>query len=316
MIRFATISPCFNEELILEDSASRLNVLFDHLIERQKITEDSKIIFVNDGSSDTTWSIIRNLHQKNPRICGIDLAHNVGHQNAIMAGMLSTTVLADAVVTIDADLQDDLDAIEHMIDAHLNGAEIVYGIKVCREADSWIKRNSAQLFYKVMNSMGVQTIYNHADFRLMSQKAIRILSQYQEKNLYLRGLIPTIGLQTASVDDYISPRKAGESKYTLRKMIRLASDGVTSFSTRPIELIFSVGVGMLLVAIAMFCYVLGSLVLNHYTAGWASIMMSLWFIGAIVTISIGVVGTYIGKIYIEVKQRPLYVVNETIGIED
>lgn len=316
MIKFATISPCFNEELVLEDSASRLNVLFEHLIEKRKITEDSKIIFVNDGSNDFTWSIIKNLHQRNPRICGIDLAHNVGHQNAIMAGMLSTNTWADAVVTIDADLQDDVDAIERMIDAHLNGAEIVYGIKVSREADSWFKRTSAQLFYKVMNKMGVQTIYNHADFRLMSQKAIRILSQYPERNLYLRGLIPTIGLQAASVDDYISPRKAGESKYTLRKMIRLASDGITSFSTRPIELIFSVGIGMFLVAVAMFFYVLGSLFFKHYTAGWASIMMSLWFIGAIVTLSIGVVGTYIGKIYIEVKQRPLYVVNETIGIED
>lgn len=312
MIKFAIVSPCYNEEAVLVESARRLSALFDGLIVKGKIAEDSFVLYVNDGSKDRTWEIITQLHSENRYIRGINLAHNVGHQNAIMAGMMTARHHVDAIVTIDADLQDDLDAIEKMIDLHEEGNDIVYGVKVSRQADSWAKKTSAQMFYKLQESMGVKSVYNHADFRFMSKRALDALAEFPERNLYLRGMIPMIGFKTTTVDDIISPRLAGESKYTLQKMLRLASDGITSFSTKPIEMIITAGVVMLLIALAMFMYVIVSIVMNHYTAGWASLMMSLWFIGAVVTLAIGIVGTYIGKIYIEVKQRPLYIIADEL----
>lgn len=312
MIKFAIVSPCYNEEAVLVESARRLSALFDGLIAKGKIAEDSFVLYVNDGSKDRTWEIITQLHSENRYIRGINLAHNVGHQNAIMAGMMTARHHVDAIVTIDADLQDDLDAIEKMIDLHEEGNDIVYGVKVSRQADSWAKKTSAQMFYKLQESMGVKSVYNHADFRFMSKRALDALAEFPERNLYLRGMIPMIGFKTTTVNDIISPRLAGESKYTLQKMLRLASDGITSFSTKPIEMIITAGVVMLLIALAMFMYVIVSIVMNHYTAGWASLMMSLWFIGAVVTLAIGIVGTYIGKIYIEVKQRPLYIIADEL----
>lgn len=312
MIRLGIVSPCYNEELVLHDSAARLSAILDSLIGKGKISEDSFVLYVNDGSSDSTWQIIKELHTTNKYICGLNLAHNVGHQNAIMAGMMKARHCADGVVTIDADLQDDLNAIEQMIDKHAAGSDIVYGVKVSRQADSWAKKTSAQMFYRLQESMGVKSVYNHADFRFMSKRALDALAEYPERNLYLRGMIPMIGFQTSTVDDVLSPRMAGESKYTLQKMLRLASDGITSFSTKPIELIITAGIIMMLIALCMFVYVIVSVVTNHYTAGWASIMMSLWFIGAIVTLAVGVVGTYIGKIYIEVKHRPLYIIESEL----
>ena len=312
MIKLAIVSPCYNEELVLRESSQRLTALLNRLAESQKITPDSFILYVNDGSKDRTWEIIRELHQGNAMVCGLNLAHNVGHQNAIMAGMMTARTLADAVVTIDADLQDDLQAIEKMVDLHAEGNEVVYGVKVNREADSWKKKTSAEMYYKLLNFMGAKTVYNHADFRFLSKRVLDALAEYPERNLYLRGMIPLIGFKSATVDDVLSPRLAGESKYTLRKMVRLASDGITSFSTRPIEMIIYVGIFMLFIAVCMFFYVIGSIICNHYTAGWASLMMSLWFIGAVVTLAIGVVGTYIGKVYVEVKHRPLYNVCEKL----
>lgn len=312
MIKFAIVSPCYNEEDVLHESAAQLTRLFDDLKQKGKISADSFVLYVNDGSKDKTWSIIEELHRQNPIICGLNLAHNVGHQNAIMAGMMTARHHADAIVTIDADLQDDLKAIEQMIDKHAEGADIVYGVKVSRTADSWTKKTSAQMFYKLLESMGVKTIYNHADFRFMSKRALDALAEFPERNLYLRGMIPMIGFQTATVDDVLSPRLAGESKYTLRKMLRLASDGITSFSTRPIELIITLGSLMMLIAFCILCYVLGSLIMGHYVDGWASLMLSIWFIGAVLTLAIGIVGTYIGKIYLEVKHRPLYTVADEL----
>lgn len=308
MIKLAIVSPCYNEEAILHDSASRLTGLFADLQKKGKISTESFVLYVNDGSRDSTWQIIEELHKENPRICGLNLAHNVGHQNAIMAGMMTARHYADAIVTIDADLQDDINAIEQMIDRHAEGSDIVYGVKVSRTADSWAKKTSAQMFYKLLKVMGVNTVYNHADFRFMSKRALDALAEFPERNLYLRGMIPLIGFQTSTVDDVISPRLAGESKYTLKKMLRLASDGITSFSTRPIEMIISIGMIMMFIAFCMLCYVLGSLIIHHYSDGWASLMLSVWFIGAVLTLAIGIVGIYIGKIYVEVKRRPLYTV--------
>lgn len=312
MIKLAIVSPCYNEELVLKESAERLTELLSRLADNQKITHDSFVLYVNDGSKDRTWEIISELHQANPFIYGLNLAHNVGHQNAIMAGMMTARNLADAVVTIDADLQDDLQAIEKMVDLHAEGNEVVYGVKINREADSWKKKTSAEMYYKLLNFMGAKTVYNHADFRFLSKRVLDSLAEYPERNLYLRGMIPLIGFKSATVDDVLSPRLAGESKYTLSKMVRLASDGITSFSTRPIEMILYVGIFMLFIAICMFFYVIGSIICNHYTAGWASLMMSLWFIGAVVTLAIGIVGTYIGKVYIEVKHRPLYIISDKL----
>lgn len=312
MIRFAIVSPCYNEEAVLHESASRLSALFEDLIAKQKISSDSFILYVNDGSRDKTWSIIQELHSSNKFICGLNLAHNVGHQNAIMAGMMTAKDYADAVVTVDADLQDDINAIEEMIDKYNAGNDIVYGVKISREGDSLAKRSSAMLFYKIQQSMGVKAIYNHADFRLLSKRALQELSLYKERNLYLRGLMPMMGFPSATVDDVISPRMAGSSKYTLSKMLRLATDGITSFSTKPISLIIGLGAIGMLISFLMLIYVLISWISGHVVPGWSSIMLSVWFIGSALLLSIGIVGEYIGKIYIEVKHRPLYTIEEVL----
>lgn len=312
MIKLIIVSPCYNEESVLEQASERITAYIGELAEKGKISKDSKVLYVNDGSEDSTWQIISHLHESNPMVMGLNLSHNVGHQNAIMAGMMEARKMCDAIVTMDCDLQDDINAIEKMIDQNAEGSDIVYGVKVSRKSDSWKKRTSAQMFYKMLECMGVKTVYNHADFRFMSRKALDALAEFPERNLYLRGLVPLLGFQTSTVEDVLSPRLAGESKYTLRKMLRLASDGITSFSTRPIELIISAGLIMLFVAFCMLCYVIGSLILGHYTSGWASIMISIWFIGSVLTLAIGVVGMYIGKIYTESKRRPLYIIQDRL----
>ena len=314
MIRLAIVSPCYNEEAVLQESAARLSALFNDLIAKKKISEDSFVLYVNDGSRDQTWPIIQSLHNINKFICGLNLTHNVGHQNAIMAGMMTARHHADAVVTIDADLQDDIMAIEQMVDKHEAGSDIVYGVKISREGDSFIKRSTALLFYRIQSSMGVKAVYNHADFRLLSKRALDELSLYRERNLYLRGLMPMMGFPSDTVDDVISPRFAGSSKYTLSKMLRLATDGITSFSTKPITLIIGLGAVGMCFSLLMLVYVLVSWISGHVVPGWSSIMLSVWFIGSALILSIGVVGEYIGKIYIEVKQRPLYTVEEVLGL--
>lgn len=312
MIKLAIVSPCYNEEAVLKDAASRMATIFQDLTAKGKITTDSFLLYVNDGSEDKTWEVICQLAQKYSFVKGINLAHNAGHQNAIMAGMMVARHEADAVITMDCDLQDDLYAIEKMLDKNAQGVDIVYGVKVDRHADSWKKKTSAQLFYNMLSWFGVKVVYNHADFRFLSKRVLDALSEFPERNLYLRGMIPLIGYKSDTVDDVLSPRLAGDSKYTLRKMLRLATDGVTSFSTRPIELIIYIGLLMLFVAFIMFLYVSISLITGHYTDGWASLMMSLWAIGAIVTLSVGIAGLYIGKIYIEVKRRPLYTIESRV----
>ncbi len=312
MIKLAIVSPCYNEEEVLESSVTRLTALYRQLIQEQKISEDSFFLFVNDGSRDKTWDIICRLHKENKFVHGVNLAHNVGHQSAIMAGMMTAKDRADAAITIDADLQDDLAAIPQMIDDYAKGYDIVYGVKVSRTADPLMKRLSAQAFYKMQSKMGVKSIYNHADFRFMSRRALEMLSQYKEKNLYLRGIIPTIGLSTTTVDDTISERTAGASKYTLSKMLNLALDGITSFSVKPIYGIIYLGLLFILICLGIGVYVIHALVAGTAVPGWASVILSIWLIGGLNLISIGVVGVYIGKIYKEVKNRPLYNIQEIL----
>ena len=312
MIRLATVSPCYNEEEVLRHSVERLTALFERMIAEKLISSDSMMVFVNDGSRDRTWEIIRELHAENKFVRGINMSRNVGHQNAIMAGMMTAREWADAVITLDADLQDDIECIPKMVKDFEAGNDIVYGVKVSREADPFMKKLTAQTFYKLQSSMGVESIYNHADFRLMSRKALDMLSTYKEHNLYLRGLIPMIGLQHTTVDDVISERFAGQSKYTLKKMLRLALNGITAFSVRPLFLIYNIGILFLAIAFCIGCYVVYSLVVGTAVQGWASLILSIYLVGGFILISMGIMGTYIGQIYTEVKRRPLYHVAEIL----
>ena len=313
MIRLATVSPCYNEEEVLRHSAEQLTTLFERMIAEGLISKDSMIVFVNDGSRDRTWEIIRELHAENKYVRGINMSRNVGHQNAIMAGMMTAREWADAVVTLDADLQDDIECIPQMVRDFEAGNDIVYGVKVSREADSFMKKFTAQSFYKLQNSMGVESVYNHADFRLMSRRALDMLSTYKEHNLYLRGLIPMIGLKHTTVDDVISERFAGQSKYTLHKMLRLALNGITAFSVRPLFLIYNIGILFLIVAFMIGIYVTYSLVVGHVVQGWASLILSIWLVGGFILIAMGIMGTYIGQIYSETKRRPLYHIQEILS---
>lgn len=312
MIRLAIVCPCYNEEAVIEKSAIRLRVLLDQMADDGKITDDSFVLMVNDGSRDHTWDIIKQLHKTDTRYKGIDLAHNAGHQKAIMAGMMTAIKEADAVVTIDVDLQDDINAIAKMVDAYAEGYDVVYGVKVSRQADPALKRMTAVAFYKLQKALGVETVYNHADFRFMSRRVVEELSRYGERNLYLRGIIPLIGFKSTTVDDAISEREAGESKYTLSKMLTLALNGITSFSVKPIYSILTTGLIFVLVSIGIGIYVIASLISGTAEHGWASLMLSIWFTGGIILFAIGIVGLYIGRIYIEVKQRPLYHIREEL----
>ena len=315
MVKLAIVSPCYNEEEVLGESASRLGKLLDSMVAEGRISPASFMLFVNDGSRDRTWEIISQLHGADKRVRGLNLACNVGHQAAIMAGMMAAKDWADAVITIDADLQDDLRAIPKMVDDYARGYDIVYGVKVQRTADPLLKRLSAVAFYKLQAKMGVESVFNHADFRLMSRRALQMLSGYKESNLYLRGLIPLIGLDSTTVDDVISERRAGHSKYTLAKMLALALDGITSFSVKPIYCILWLGVAFLLISLAIGIYVVHAIMAGTAVPGWSSLILSVWFVGGMVLVSIGVVGAYIGKIYKEVKRRPLYNIKEVLGGE-
>ena len=313
MIRLATVSPCYNEEDVLRHSVEQLTALFERMIAEGLVSKDSIMVFVNDGSRDRTWEIIRELHSENRFVRGINMSRNVGHQNAIMAGMMTAREWADAVITLDADLQDDIECIPQMVRDFEAGNDIVYGVKVSRKADSFMKRMTAQGFYKFQSSMGVESVYNHADFRLMSRRALDMLSTYKEHNLYLRGLIPLIGLRHTTVDDRIGERFAGKSKYTFGKMMHLAMNGITAFSVRPLFAIYNIGMLFLIIGFLIGIYVVWSLIVGHVVQGWASLMLSVWIVGGFILISMGIVGTYIAQIYTEVKRRPLYHIQEILS---
>lgn len=310
------VSPCYNEEAILRYSADTLTNFLKRVIALGKIAPSSRILYVNDGSQDRTWLLIEELHKGNSFIEGLSLAKNVGSELAVMAGMMAARERADVVVTIDADLQDDVEAIEEMINHYLEGCDIVYGVKTSREADPWLKRITAEGFYRLQQNMGINVIFNHTNFRLMSKRALEALSEYSERNLYLRGIIPQLGFRSAEVEDVIRERMAGESKYNYTKLLLLAVDGITSFSTKPISFIVGMGLFSLLISIVMAIYVLVSYVEHLSVPGWASLMLSLWFIGSMLLLSIGVVGQYIGKIYIEVKARPRYHIDQYLKHHD
>lgn len=310
------VSPCYNEEAILRYSADTLTSFLKRVIALGKIAPSSRILYVNDGSRDRTWSLIEELHKDNSFVEGLSLAKNVGSELAVMAGMMAARERADVVVTIDADLQDDVEAIEEMINHYLAGCDIVYGVKTSREADPWLKRITAEGFYRLQQNMGINVIFNHTNFRLMSKRALEALSEYSERNLYLRGIIPQLGFRSAEVEDVIRERTAGESKYNYTKLLLLAVDGITSFSTKPISFIVGMGLFSLLISIVMAIYVLVSYVEHLSVPGWASLMLSLWFIGSMLLLSIGVVGQYIGKIYIEVKARPRYHIDQYLKHHD
>ena len=313
MIRLAIVCPCYNEEAVIDSSAEKLRELISKLSDDGKITNDSFVLFVNDGSRDRTWELIKALHTADPvHFKGVDLAHNAGHQKAILAGMLTAVETADAVVTIDVDLQDDIEAIVKMVDAYEQGYDVVYGVKVSRKADPAMKRLTAVAFYKLQRKLGVETGYNHADFRFMSRRVVEELARYEERNLFLRGIIPLIGFRSTTVDDVISERQAGESKYTMSKMLTLALNGITSFSVKPIYRILSTGLVFVFVAIGIGIYVMWSLFTGAAEHGWAWLMLSVWFVGGMILLAIGMVGLYVGRIFIEVKRRPMYHISEKL----
>lgn len=310
--RLAIVVPCYNEEAVLTETNTRLTGLLQDLSDKSKITPDSFIVYVNDGSKDQTWSLICQLQQQDSHVRGVKLAHNAGHQNALMAGLESFKADADAIVTIDADLQDDVNAISAMVDAYLEGSDIVYGVRKERTTDTVFKRTTALAFYKLMAVMGTDTVYNHADYRLMSRRAVEALCEYPERNLFLRGLVPLLGFTTKNVFYDRAERFAGESKYPFSKMLAFAIDGITSFSIKPITIIFITGIlcffiGVIMLAWGLYSYFKGSVV-----PGWTSLIVSLWLIGGVVITSLGVIGQYIGKIYIEVKHRPRYHIEKIV----
>lgn len=313
MDRLAIVVPCYNEEEVLKIASKVLRGVLDDLIRKGKISENSFILFVNDGSKDRTWELIEEEHALYPsQVCGVKLAGNVGHQFALTAGLLTAMDVSDVTISIDADLQDDVAVIEEMIDKFHDGCDIVYGVRKERKTDTFFKRTTAQAFYKLMALMGVKTVYNHADYRLMSKRAVEEFSKYKETNLFLRGMIPLMGYRTDSVYYDRKERVAGESKYPLKKMISLAFNGISSFSVKPISLIL--GVGMLIILISLFAavYALISYFTGHVVQGWTSLILSIWFLGGMQLLAIGLVGQYIGKIYIEVKGRPRYNIEKVL----
>ncbi|MGN0428510.1 MAG: glycosyltransferase family 2 protein [Acetatifactor sp.] len=313
MDKLGIVVPCYNEEEVLEIASKALREVLTDLISKQKIAEDSFILFVNDGSKDRTWELIEEEHKKYPvSVLGLKLAGNVGHQFALTAGLITAKDMCDVTVSIDADLQDDVNVIEEMIDKFHAGNDIVYGVRKERKTDTFFKRVTAQGFYKLMSLMGVKTIYNHADFRLMSRRAVEQFSKYKETNLFLRGMMPLIGYQTDCVYYDRLERVAGESKYPLKKMLALAFNGISSFSVKPITMVTGLGVFILIASLCAAVYALISYFMGHVVPGWTSLILSIWFLGGVQLLSIGLVGQYIGKIYMEVKQRPRYNIEKVL----
>lgn len=310
------VIPCYNEQEVLGETSSQLKTIMLSMIERGKISKSSKIAFVNDGSKDSTWEIINGLCDSDPIFAGINLSRNRGHQNALLAGLMTAKEHADAAISLDADLQDDVDVIEQMVDNFLAGDDVVYGVRSSRKTDTFFKRFTAESFYKFMKLMGVEVVYNHADYRLMSKRALEGLSEFDEVNLFLRGIVPQIGYKNSTVEYERKERFAGESKYPLKKMLSFAFEGITSFSVRPLKLATTLGIMSLIVCIAMLGYCLVSKITGHAVAGWASIGASVWAIGGLQLFMLGVIGEYIGKIYLETKNRPKYIIESVKLNED
>lgn len=306
----AFIIPCYNETDVLPLTIRTLQSLLMQWKEERLIAHDSFVLFVDDGSKDATWTCITEIHGQDDQFHGLKLAHNVGHQQALFGGLKESRTLAECFISLDADLQDDLSIVPAFLEQFHGGHDIVYGIRADRSSDSWFKRTTAEGFYRVMSGLGVETIPDHADYRLMSRRAVETLCDFPERNLFLRGIVPTLGFQTTTVSYQRQRRQAGESKYPLKKMLQLAWDGITSFSVRPIKLLFFISVLMLIVSIGFVGYAFYREKVGETINGWTSLMMSIWFIGGLQLFGIGLIGEYIGKIYQEVKRRPRYVVEE------
>jgi glycosyltransferase involved in cell wall biosynthesis len=306
------VVPCYNEEAVLPKSGKQLLRKLHDLIARKYISEKSRIVFMDDGSQDKTWHIITRLHTTNREIIGLKLSRNRGHQNALLAGLLFAKDSCDVAISLDADLQDDINAIEQMIEKYRDGSDVVYGVRHSRQTDSRFKRNSAKLFYKLMRLLGAESIENHADFRLTSRKVLESLTDFHEVNLFLRGIFPLIGFRSTAVYYERKERLAGESKYSLRSMIRFAINGITSFSVRPLRIITFLGAMIFAASILFAMYLLVEKLLGHTSQGLSFIAISIWFIGGVQMLSLGVVGEYIGKMYVETKARPRYIIEETL----
>lgn len=306
------VIPCYNEEQVLHETYTRLVEKMNGLINSQKISKDSKIMFVNDGSKDKTWDIIEELHNENPMIVGVKLSRNKGHQNALLAGLMTAKDLADMAISLDADLQDDVDVIDKFVDEYYDGSDVVYGVRSSRATDTVFKRTTAEGFYKVMKSLGVDIVNNHADYRLMSKRALEALAEFKEVNLFLRGIVPLIGYKSSIVTYERHERFAGESKYPLKKMLAFAWDGITSFSIKPIRLITSLGFTITSISLLMVLYFLVIKIIGKAVDGWTTIVMSIWMIGGIQLLCLGVIGEYIGKIYNETKARPKFIIEKVL----
>ena len=312
MDRLYIVVPCYNEEEVLPETARRLRGKMSALMEAGKITPDSHVLFVNDGSRDRTWAIIRELHQADPLFSGLDLSRNRGHQNALLAGLMTVRDRCDMAISMDADLQDDIGAVDEMVDKYLDGCDIVYGVRSSRETDTFFKRFTAESFYRLMNLLGANVVFNHADYRLLSRRALEGLSEFKEVNLFLRGIVPMIGYRSDTVEYERGERFAGESKYPLKKMVSFAMEGITSLSTKPIRYITLLGFLIFLVSIAMLIYSVVRWAMGDTIIGWASMICSVWAIGGLILLSLGVIGEYIGKIYLETKGRPRFLIRELL----
>ncbi|MFT8314229.1 MAG: glycosyltransferase family 2 protein [Clostridium sp.] len=307
------VIPCYNEESVLRETAKQLNEKMKTMILKNYISKNSKIMFVNDGSKDSTWNIIEDLNRNDPIFIGLKLSRNKGHQNALLAGLMDSKNCADMVISLDADLQDDINVIDSFVEEYYAGSDIVYGVRSKREKDTFFKRFTAESFYKFMKALGVDIVFNHADYRLMSKRALEALEQFKEVNLFLRGIIPLIGFKSSIVVYERNERFAGESKYPLKKMLNFAFEGITSFSVKPIRIITTIGGIIFIISTLFFIYSLIMKFLGKTVVGWTSIVCSIWMIGGIQLLCLGVIGEYIGKIYNEVKARPKYIIEKRLS---
>lgn len=305
--------PCYNEEEILMDSAEKLYKKYRQLMSDGLISNESRICFIDDGSKDNTWSIIKQMCDKEDVFSGIKLSRNRGHQNALLCGLMTLKDYADAVISIDADLQDDINAIDKMVVEYQKGADVVYGVRSKRTTDTFFKRFTAEGYYKILEKMGAKIIFNHADFRLMSKKALEAFAEFKEVNIFLRGIVPMVGFKSEIVTYERNDRLAGESKYPLKKMLSLAWEGITSLSIKPIRMILGLGLISLLISLGILIYAIVSLVCGVAVPGWTSLMVSIWALGGFQLLAMGILGEYIGKVYMETKRRPRYIVEEFIN---
>ena len=306
------VVPCYNEEEVLPETSRRLREKLEAMMAAGTVSRDSRILFVNDGSKDRTWEVIEELHQTCPLFSGVDLTRNRGHQNALLAGLMTAKERCDMAISMDADLQDDVDAVDRMVEQYYAGCDIVYGVRSSRKKDTFFKRFTAEGFYRLMNAMGAETVFNHADYRLMSRRALEGLSQFREVNLVLRGIVPMIGYRTGTVEYERGERFAGESKYPLKKMLSFAMEGITSLSVKPIRMITGLGFLVFAISIIMLIYSIVRWAMGETILGWASLICSVWAIGGLILLSLGVIGEYIGKIYLETKERPRFLIREVL----